>query len=463
MTIREMDAALVAKGWVATSPWWWWVIEKVFAFRMVFSSLVVGVVRGGRRGGKSTTCCKVAVHQTCFVDHHVPEGDVGYFAIISAEKEQAKARLKTIGKMLVALDIKHKETAEEIVLLDRNVGFKVVTASLTGVVSMTCIGALCDEMARWRDKDSGANPARQVMSSLRPSMATMKGTAILWAVSSPWSTLDLHHEMVERGDVDEQLTFKGATWEMNPTLTETDTHALEPDEASWQREYAAVPMSSDETKFFNAAFIDAATKVDLKYVEEPDRVAAGADFAFRRDSSAAVGLAKHNDTFRLLFDEERLPKPGQPLVPSKTITELATIAEDHGCESIACDLHYIETVREHVDDLAIELQEYPSNDNDVWYVNTRVALSQGKMDLSRASPRFIAQLKALMVRPTESGLSFNVKRSEGLAHGDIVSAFVCAMWGLGQEAPGRNFKTGKRRFARGQSEPAELTDYAPED
>lgn len=452
--MQEMDAILVSKGWIATSWWWWNVIEKVFALRALITTLVSAVIRGGRRGGKSTTVCKVAVWTTCYVDHHVPEGDVGYFAIISAEKEQAKARLRTIGKMLTALDVRHKETAEEIVLLEKNVGFKVVTASLTGVVSMTCIGALCDEMARWRDKDSGANPARQVMSSLRPSMVTMKKTAVLWAVSSPWSTLDLHHEMYEQGDTESQRAFHGTTWEMNPTITEAETHAFEPDEVSWEREYAARPMSSDETKFFNAEFIDAAAKLRLTYALQPVSKAAGGDFAFRVDSSAAVGLAKYEDgRLRLLFDEERLPKPGRPLVPSRTITELAGIAEDHGCESIACDLHYIETVREHVDGLSMELLEYPSNDNDVWYVKARVAAAQGRLDLSRASPRFIAQLKAVMVKPTESGLSIRVKRSEGLAHGDIVSAFVCALWGLEQDTPGKNFSTGARRFGRGGAEP----------
>lgn len=352
ITIREMDARLVGKGWVPISAWWWNVIDEVLAERSASSSLVTATIRGGRRGGKSTTTCRVAVHQTVFVEHNVPPGDVGWFAIISAEKDQAKARLRTIGEILAALDIAHKETAEQITLNDRNVGFRVVTASLAGVVSSTYIGALCDEMARWKDKDSGANPARQVMSSLRPSMLTMRRTAMLWAVSSPWSTLDLHYEMVEQGNGPGRRVFCGATWEMNPTITETETHALEQDEASWQREYAGIPMTSDETKFFNAAFIDRAC-IAKTYARTEDKIVAGGDFAFRRDASAMVVLEKHDDTVRLATDEERIPKPNRPLVPSHVIKEFGEIAESYGSASIACDLHYIETVREHVDDYGL--------------------------------------------------------------------------------------------------------------
>lgn len=175
-----------------------------------------------------------------------------------------------------------------------------------------------------------------------------------------------------------------------------------------------------------------------------------------------VVLEKHDDTVRLATDEERIPKPNRPLVPSHVIKEFGEIAESYGSASIACDLHYIETVREHVDDYGLELLEYPSRDNDTWYVKARVLLAQGSVDLTAASPRLIAQLKATTVRPTENGLKIEVKRSDALAHGDIVSAFVCALWALEQDTPDRRLAVGARRFGRGVEAMDPDMDYGEE-
>src|SRR5690606_30635590 len=109
----------------------------------------------------STIAGRVAVAETLFGEHIVPPGDTGYFAIVSAERDQAKERLQTIRDVLEVLEIDYHYTQQMITLVGRNVAFRTFTASLQGIVSFTCIGALCDEEARWRDRDTGANPARE--------------------------------------------------------------------------------------------------------------------------------------------------------------------------------------------------------------------------------------------------------------------------------------------------------------
>jgi hypothetical protein len=461
----------VAAGFPDLSPWWKQTITDAYE-----AGVRNIVIRGGRRGGKSTTMCRIACFEASEGGHVVPAGDTGFFALISADRDQAKARLQTCTKILSALDVRHSATAEQIIITQPvrddqmargDTGIKVFTASLTGVVSFTGIGALCDEQARWRDKDSGSNPAEQVVSSLSPAMATQPD-AMTWHVSSPWSTLDIHHKAVERGDGPSQVVFVAPTWVMNPTISEEETHRLEPDEISWQREYKAEPMSADETKFFPADHIAIAEGISAKYVHA-DRTASGGDFAFRRDASACVTVELHGSRVRLIHDREirRQPPPAPPLVPSATIRELANEAERLGSDSICCDLHYIETVREHVDDFDLELVEFPTSPDAIAkaYVRARVLLTTGKLDLTKASPALVAQLQNTTSKPTDgAGLSIKNPRLQG-SHGDLVSAMIAAVWSI-ERSSGltKDSVIEDRRFGRNAkpSTPG-WSEYAPKD
>jgi hypothetical protein len=452
--LRAIEKVLVAKRWVPISPWWWDVLER--AYRSGKRNMVL---RGGRRGGKSSTIIgRVAVFEMLSKKHTVPPGDVGWFIVLSADKAQAKNRIKTAHKALEDLDIDHRATTEEITLHDRPIGMKAIAATLEAVVSDTCIGCLCDEMARWKDRETGANPAKDILTSLKPSMATMP-KAVAWYVSAPWSTLDEHHKMVEAGRDESQEVFIGSTWEMNPTISERDTHRLERDKVSRDREYGAIPMSSDETKFFAAAFIEDACK-PKHWTTRGDRIA-GADFAFRRNSSALVVLDKHDEFKTLLAAEERVPGD-RPLVPSKTIADLVGIAADHGCGGVACDLHYIESVREVTDKLQVSLLSFPADNEGISqaYIRARVLLADGMLDLSAAPEQLIEQLKETTSQPTVTGMTIKNPIKDG-RHGDIVSAFICAIWASEHSGDiGDEVAIGSRRYPRGgeSSDPNELDD-----
>lgn len=442
--LRAIDKKLVQCGWVPISPWWWRVLER--AYRSGKRNMVL---RGGRRGGKSSTLIgRVAVFEMLSGKHVVPPGDIGWFIVLSASKPQAKARIGTAHKALDDLEVAHRHTTEEITLSDKPIGMKAISATLEAVVSDTCIGTLCDEMARWRDKETGANPAADILTSLKPSMATMPN-AVAWYVSAPWSTLDEHHKMVEAGSDVSQEVFIGATWEMNPTITEADTHKLERDKVSRDREYGAIPMSSDETKFFAGAFVDAA-KLPRGWPSVGERMGGG-DFAFKRNSSALVVLDKNGrERFTLKACEERVPGE-KPLRPSITIKDLIGIAAVHGCGGVACDLHYIESVREVTDDFTLALLAFPNDNEGIAqaYIRTRVLLSDGLIDLSAAPELLLEQLKETTSKPTITGLTITNPIKEG-RHGDLVSAFVCAVWAAEQACEmSDDVLIGKRRYARG--------------
>lgn len=230
-----LDRSLVTAGFVPTSDWWLAQLRRFFSRR-----LRRWIIRVGRRGGKSSTLCRLAVMVALFGEWSVPKGDVAVIAIVSVKTDEAAARLRTIKSILTALGLKFDERGTEIELRgERPCLFKVFPCNVDSV-GFTSVLVIGDEVARWESRDTGANPAQEVIGSLAPTMATQP-TAFMVLSSSPWSTDDYHATCFDQGDTAHQLASFAPTWVANPTITEEETHALEPDERVWSREYAAQP------------------------------------------------------------------------------------------------------------------------------------------------------------------------------------------------------------------------------
>lgn len=249
--LDALDRGLAAKRFPLISPWWRATLVRFYA-----SGRRQLVLRCGRRGGKSSSLCRVAVLEALFGEHEVPPGDVGVVAIISVSRDEANQRLRTIKAILDALGITYKPIENGIELTSKAFAFKIFTASIAGVSGFTCIAAICDEVAKWRDSESGANPAKEVLASLRPTMATQPRARIFLS-SSPMGTTDAHALAFVAGDDSFQVVAHAETWIANPTISEGDTHALEPDDRIWRREYAAIPQAG-VLGAFDSADIDRA-------------------------------------------------------------------------------------------------------------------------------------------------------------------------------------------------------------
>lgn len=233
--LDRIDRLLVAAGFPETSPWW-----RAELGRFLRSGRRRWVIRAGRRAGKSSTLCRLAVAVALAGDWSIPPGDRAVIAIVSVDRDEAAGRLRTIRAILDALRVPYAERADEIELPDRRLAFAVTTCSVRGTVGFTSVLVIGDEMARWESRDDKANPAREVMASLRPTMATVP-SAFEVDVSSPWGTDDYHAELFDAGNDEHQVVSFAPTWIANPTLTEARTRELEPDPRVWSREYAAEP------------------------------------------------------------------------------------------------------------------------------------------------------------------------------------------------------------------------------
>jgi hypothetical protein len=237
-----LDRALVVAGFPPTSPWW-----RSELGRFMSGARRRWVIRVGRRGGKSSTLARLAVAWALWGTYNIPPGDVGVVAFVSIDRSEAGARLRTIAKVLDVLGVDYDQRAEEIELKDKPITFRVTTCSITAV-GFTSILVVGDEVARWESRESASNPAKEVIGSLSPTMATQPA-AFLVLSSSPWSLDDFHHEQFAKGDTDHQCASFAPTWIANPTITEAQTRELEPDARVWSREYAAQPTSALSAAF----------------------------------------------------------------------------------------------------------------------------------------------------------------------------------------------------------------------
>lgn len=252
--LDEMDVALQKKGFPATSDWWRGTFRRWYT-----SGKRQITVRCGRRGGKSSSFCRLAVCEALFGDHAIPPGDVGVVAIVSTRRTEALERLRTIRAILDALGEKYTAKVESIELHDRPVVFSIFTASIAGVSGFTGIFVLCDEVSKWRDASTGANPAHEVIGSIRPTLATQRN-AKLAISSSPMGKKDAHALAFADGETALQCVAYAPTWVANPSVTEEDTHGLEPNPLVWAREYEATPQDEDEDSILTSVMLDPVTR-----------------------------------------------------------------------------------------------------------------------------------------------------------------------------------------------------------
>jgi hypothetical protein len=438
--LMALDKILVGANFPPMSPWWKTQLRKFYK-----TGRRRLVARVGRRGGKSTTICRWAVAEALYGGHKIPPGDVGEVVIISTGKVDARKRVTAIEAILDAIGEPYTSSSERIVLTNKAVHFVVYAANWKTAVGMTTIFLFCDEMARWNDDEMGANPAREVLKSVMPSLLTQKLAKMAFS-SSPWSTLDAHHDYFERGDDDLQMTAHAESWIANPSTTEQECRDLDPaadaDEETFDREFRAIPMSSALRSFFDPhaienALVDAPFWRDMTdlpaLLQVGARIKGGVDFAFVSDYSALyIEQVIGGVAYPLATDVLR-PRPGMPLKPSETCARFGGICKALGLDALMADMHYRESIVEHLEPFDVAFIDAPKTVAPQ-YILFRTQLYQEKRKIPNIKG-LVEDLKAVQHSPSaNSGINIILPRS-GRAkkgreysggHADLLSAMVLA-------------------------------------
>jgi len=225
-------------------------------------------VAAGRRSGKSFMAALIAVFLSCFRDYrpYLAPGERAMVLCIANDRDQAAIILRYIRAFLTDVPMLaatiERETADSIELTNR-VTIAVATCSYRAVRGVTLVAAIADEIAFWRV--DGANPAHEVLTALRPAMATIPG-ALLLCISTPYSKSGVLYEALrdyhgtDHADV---LTWRATSLEMNPTLSsQRIDRARQHDAAAAASEWDAEFRADLET-FLDVEMLTACIETDV--------------------------------------------------------------------------------------------------------------------------------------------------------------------------------------------------------
>lgn len=431
--LLDLDALLVGKGFPALSPFW---RKTLKAFLRSHKRTLV--VRAGRRGGKSLVLCKLALAASLFGTWSVSPGEVGTACFISVDRDEAGSRLRTIAAMLDALGEKYVRRGDEIELRSRPAVFRVLTATSAGVVGRNVIAAFADELARWRDNDTGSNPAREVISSLTPSMLT-QASARMYLASSPWMATDYHAERFEQGDDASQMVGYAPSWIANPSLTEAMTRALEPDPRIWSREYLGIPVEA-VASVCSADELTAVTGSTERHPRIPGATyVLTLDAGFKYDATAAAVWHRvlvegpNGGTFDRIVQDAVLhmqPKLLRPVKLADACDAVAKLAFEYGIKTVYGDGHYSEAIAPALAEKGIKLVVLPMTSSVITarVQNFQARLASGGIELLRHDAQKKEILQAQLVHHTGPGSRVTLKAPERRgAHDDLLSCILLAL------------------------------------
>ena len=414
-----LDRLLQSKGFPATSAWWHRGVRRFYE-----SGRRQLVGRVGRRGGKSSTLCRLAVVEALWGKHQIPPGDVGVVAFISTTRDEASQRIRTIKAILDALGVGYKPCDGGVELLDRFVAFKVYTATISGVSGFTGICIIADEVAKWKDADTGANPAAEVLASVRPTMATQPEARIILS-SSPVGQWDAHYDAFEQGDTDFQITEWAPTWVANPTVTEAATHTLEPDEAIRNREYGAIPAAEVEEALITSTEIDRSTRTDpLVIPAEPGHFYEAACDPGTRGNAFTLAVATMRMTplgmrRSIVLAREWRGSTARPLSPKAVLGDMAPVLKPYRIDVLWSDQYSGDALRDIAADLGLSLVPVATTQaskNDM-FKNAQTLIRTDQVDLP-PDPQVKQDLLGIRRRFTRSGSTIELAKTPDGRHSD---------------------------------------------
>jgi hypothetical protein len=302
-----------------------------------------GWVIVGRRGGKSLTAAFVSVWLACFRDYRpfLAPGERAVLLVVAADRAQARLVFSYISAFLDEIPLLRPLVARrtsEVIDLTNRVTIEVGTASFRTIRGRTLIGAVADELAFWRSDDS-ANPDSEIITAIRPGMATIPG-ALLLAISSPYSRRGelwrAHKEHFGR-DHDPILVWQAPTRTMNPTVPESFlAEALAQDEAAARAEYLAEFRRDIET-FISPEAVEAVVVPGRRELPPSGRrYAAFTDVSGGAQDAMTLAVA-HAEGNRAILDCLREVRP--PFSPEAVVEEFTAILRAYDIGSVTGD-HY---------------------------------------------------------------------------------------------------------------------------
>lgn len=395
-------------------------------------------VVAGRRSGKSRVAALLAVYLACFRDHRplLAPGERGVVALFAADRRQARVCFGYVLALLrhpMLAPLVEGEPRAESVSLRGGVSVEVLTSSFRTARGFTLVGAVCDELAFWRDELS-ANPDAEVVAAIRPAMATTGG--LLFGVSSPWArrgVLWSQHARHFGRDGDPVLVVQAPSRSLNPSLPEhvvAEAEAEDPVAAAC--EYGAQFRSDLESYADRAVVERLVVSGRAELAPAAFRYHAFADPSGGRADSFALCVA-HREGARCVVDVLR--ERGAPFNPDDVVAEYASLCRAYGIGRVVGDRYAGAWVEESFRRHGLRYAPAALSKSEL-YVALLAQLNAGRVELPDV-PALVRQLVALE-RRTSRGTGRDAVDHPPGGRDDLANALAGAVHlALGRHDDGR--------------------------
>jgi len=312
-------------------------------------------VIAGRRSGKSFISALIAVYLGCFKDwgSYLAPGERGWIFIIANDRPQAKIVKGYISAILSEVkqlrSLVVKDMVEEIELKNQ-VSIGIKTCNFRTVRGYTLLAAVCEELAFWRSEES-ANPDKEVLAAVRPSLATIP-ESLLIGISTPYARKGVLYENWKRhyGEEEGPLIWKAATKIMNPLIDEkVIKQAYEDDAQAAAAEWDA-EWRTDIEDFISEELIDAAvipSRFEVPRQKEINYFGYIDPSGGRHDSMTLAIAHKEKSNGKegkVIHDCSREAR--SPFTPSIVIEDFSSVLKSYGIKRISSDRYAGEFVSE---------------------------------------------------------------------------------------------------------------------
>jgi hypothetical protein len=315
-----------------------------------------------------------------------------------------------------------REDRETIDLI-HSVSIEVHAASFKSTRGYTVIAALLDEIAYW-PTDDAAEPDQEIISAIRPAMATIPNSMLLCA-SSPYARKGALFEAYRRHhaqDHDPVLVWHADTRTMNPTVDQQIIDAaLTEDHARASADYLAIFRQDVET-FVSREVIEACT-VPGRHELPPIpgiRYVAFVDPSGGSSDSMTLAIA-HRDKDVVIVDAVRERRP--PFSPDDVVTEFCDLLDIYHVRHLTGDRYGGEWCREPFRKQGITYEVSEQVKSDI-YRDALPLLNSNRVELLDL-PRLAAQLAGLERRTSRGGRD-SIDHAPG-QHDDIANAVLGAV------------------------------------
>jgi hypothetical protein len=379
----------------------------------------------GRRGGKTRIMATVAAWLACFSDlrPYLGPGEIATVMLIAANRKQARTAMRYLRSLIVDHPVLArlvvKETEEAIELSNRCV-IEITTASFRTSRGYTIAAVICDELAFWIDDSDSANPAAEIIASLRPGMATIPNSLLMTATSPyarrgvVWET----HRKHWAKDGDTILVWQAPTRTMNASVPQSVVdEAMERDPASASAEFMA-EFRADVEGFVTREAVEA--NVVLGQYELPP--VAGIVYSGFCDpsggaaNSMTLAVGHRDGDGNGVLDAIREVRP--PFSPDSVVAEFSALLKAYGVHEITGDRYGGDWPASRFSEYGVTYLASEKTKSDI-YREFLPLLNSRRVELLDHS-RLVAQLVGLERRTARSGRDLIAEPPGG--HDDVCNS-----------------------------------------